>query len=555
MYETLSELLTIKPRILLVEDDPVARVSYQALLLEWGYEPVLAMGKGSALQDNARNKAREKRCSLAIIDLRLMDNDDESDISGLTLAEDLMAGYSIFTIVLSGHDNPESLRKVMDHPSIPFIGKQDRRSDIQQKLDEKAKRVCAVKRDIKFIDTEIIDEFLQSELVCQMGEYADQLVNILARMFPNAKSLAFEQLLSPGSTISSATRPNSVVLKVYEDDLEACIVKLGRATKIQKEARNFRRYISRKFTEGLNPQQIGKEEIAWDIGGIAYTYQGGNNATTFSNYYKEQDIVNIREVLSYFFLGTWKRYYKPEGRQHNSLPVEASNTSLYALYTSTWGVEWYEKKVREISKKTLKRIEPTLSVYSLPQPILWLEKKLANGDREFQPNNTVLTAITHGDLHGDNLLIDSRRNIWVIDFERCGEGHALQDFIELEVDILNRLEIQGDIETDYLKMCIKLFKQDKIQELREAETSFGDAQFDKAMNTISIIRGLASQCVDNVNTREYLIGLLFNMLFRAALIHEEDPEKSLRPLILAGFICHRLDNWSISWPPIEWNFN
>jgi CheY-like chemotaxis protein len=552
MYNTLADLLTIKPRILLVDEDPVARVSYQALLMEWGYDPVLAMGRGVTLQNDARIKAQEHRCSLALIDLRLMDNDDGTDISGLNLAKEMKSNFPITPIILSGYPSVLALRMLNEAQNIPFIGKQDRRSEMQIKLDEIAAKVCAAKRNMQFMETEILDEFLQSEIIRQMGAYTNQITNVLARLFPESKTLRFERLISPGSSVSSATRPNSIVMKVYEDDKEACIVKMARTSKIKKEANNFRRYILRKFTEGLNLQQIGKEKLAWDIGGIAYTYQGGKNARTFTNYYKERDIADIREVLSDFFLEIWGKYYK--GGRYDPPPLEKTDTSLYALYTATWGDDWHQK-VREISPQTLKHLEPILRTFGLPQPVKWLEDKLSSGNPEFQQGKNILTAITHGDLHGDNLLVDDRKNIGVIDYERTGEGHALQDFIELEADILNRLHTTGISRSAFWNMCLTLFKQDAIQELNEAETTSEDTQIDKAFRTISMIRGFAANCIPNPNAREYLLGLLFNMLFRAALVHKEDPQKSERPLLLAGFICHRLEHWNEPWTSTEWNFS
>ncbi len=47
-------------------------------------------------------------------------------------------------------------------------------------------------------------------------------------------------------------------------------------------------------------------------------------------------------------------------------------------------------------------------------------------------------AITHGDLHGDNMFVEED-HCWAIDFERTGRGHILRDFVELEEDIITRL--------------------------------------------------------------------------------------------------------------------
>lgn len=546
MLNIFSTYTRSKPRILLVDDDPSARIPYQALLMDWGYEPVLAMGKGISLKQDAIKKAEEKRCSLALIDLRLIDNDDETDISGLELAIELKTTFPIAPIILSGYESVEIWRKLQNHPGISFIGKQDRRSEFQEKLDNAAAKVCASKRDIKFTQIDVLDEFMQSELAQDMGEYTDQIVNVLARMFPEAKTLRFERLVTSDTTVSSATRPNSIVLKVYEDDLEACVVKLARAAKIQKEAENFRKYISRKLTGSFTPRQLGKEELSWDIGGIAYTYEGGKNAITFTNYYKEREHAHIKGILSTFFFETWRRYYSP--------PQEELNTSLYDLYKRIWGTDWYEKCVEEISKPAIEHARKTLQQYDLPEPIAWLENKVTKTHQDFTPVNTLPSAVIHGDLHGDNLLVDNKNIVWVIDFERCGWGYAQQDFIELETDILSRLHGHDVAPLPYYKMCLMLFKQSKISEIDEIE-DHKDERLTKAMKTISSLRGIAVECTKNTNIREYLMGLLFNMLFKAQLSHKEDPQKSERPLIIAGFLCHRLDHWGEPWPPVEWNLS
>jgi CheY-like chemotaxis protein len=53
-----TSLVYIKTRILVVDNDPKSRVASQSLLLDWGYDPVLAMGIGSKLIADAKDKAR-----------------------------------------------------------------------------------------------------------------------------------------------------------------------------------------------------------------------------------------------------------------------------------------------------------------------------------------------------------------------------------------------------------------------------------------------------------------------------------------------------------------
>jgi hypothetical protein len=102
-------------------------------------------------------------------------------------------------------------------------------------------------------------------------------------------------------------------------------------------------------------------------------------------------------------------------------------------------------------------------------------------------------------------------------------------------------------------MYLTVFKPTEITSLEENETFSDDADIEKALKTISTIREFAVKCTGMKDAREYLYGLLFNLIFRAQLLHKIDSAKSGHPLFLAGLICHHLDHWDQSWPPIEWN--
>lgn len=45
-------------------------------------------------------------------------------------------------------------------------------------------------------------------------------------------------------------------------------------------------------------------------------------------------------------------------------------------------------------------------------------------------------AYVHGDLNGANILLDSRHNVWIIDFFHTARGHVLKDLAKLENDLL-----------------------------------------------------------------------------------------------------------------------
>src|SRR5262245_15240860 len=84
-----------KIRVLVVENDADMRQAYAESLIEWGYEPLLIAGKGTALMEAARRSARESIFQVAQVDMRLGDDRDPDDQRGLELIPDLRPAVCI----------------------------------------------------------------------------------------------------------------------------------------------------------------------------------------------------------------------------------------------------------------------------------------------------------------------------------------------------------------------------------------------------------------------------------------------------------------------------
>jgi hypothetical protein len=256
-------------------------------------------------------------------------------------------------------------------------------------------------------------------------------------------------------------------------------------------------------------------------------------------------VEDIRECLDQFFTISWGKHY--ERRQ------SIENVSLFDLYNDVWG-DWYGKNVMGFPSESLWQDKTLIKLPGLSNPIEWFKDRIADcPDSSFCMVENTQKAVTHGDLHGDNLLIDSRKNAWVIDFERTGEGHALQDFIELEADIINRLDVFTDNPLSFYRTCLVLASQTQIKGLEENQITDWDPRIEKALKTISTLRSLALKCTGIQDARQYTLGLLFNAIFRATINKSERYRKhQQQALMLAAIFCHRLEHWNESWPPEEW---
>jgi FixJ family two-component response regulator len=545
----LNLILGTPPRILIVDNDERASDIYKELVKHWGYLPVVAQGSGNDLLDDARKKARKYRCHLALVDMRLIDDSDEDDTSGLDLIEQIKPAACI---VVSGHGKVSiAMKSVQEKGAASFIGKEDGPLAIKKAIETEIQKRSACARKLKIASINLLYPVPRTLFDPNISvEYHDQIADALALLFPEAHSLRIEKLLSGNSETGmlTAPRPRSIVLKIYEDDFQPVIVKFARPHKIEKEVRLFKKYIDRRLVGAFRPTLDGYT-VLWDIGAIKLSYVG-NITQTFPHFFQTQPIEKIERTLEHFFMHTWAEHYKKARK--------ASEISLFELYCSVWDKDWYQ---RVLSFKPLVPAEEMgnelWSRLGVKDPLHWLIENVASNDRKKDLSwvKETRVAITHGDLHADNLLVDDSDHAWVVDFERSGEGHALQDFVELESDLINRIVGSRDDIPSFYALCVTVCSMCEIGDntLLENQSLTWDEETLKLLKTIDVIRKLACKCSKIMDAREYLLCLFFNTVFRATITQAQTQEKSQkRAFMLASILCSRLERWNDPWPPQIW---
>lgn len=547
---TVHPILKQSPRVLIVENDPRTRESLQALISHWGYKPVIAEGEGEAITEDAIRKAREQRCQLAIVDMRLLDDFDINDRSGLDLVQKLKPAVSIVT---SAYGDEEVVSESLEEKGASaFVGKQRGPKVLKEKLERVIQTVCAVKKDFTIEPYDVVEQITKILFKENNVQFSDQLADVLAKLFPNVCEIRIEKpgKNQPSLTISTVPRPKSVILKVYErvgeNEKQPVLVKLARAEKIDKEVSRYEDFIRRQLV-GRYTANLEGSTCAWDIGGAIYSYFGDADVLPFSYYFQNESIENIKQCLEHFFTTTWSAHYKKA--------KVVNDVSLFDLYCQVWGTDWHERAVglQDFELELFMGKDKWEALHAI-HPIKWLKRHfLENKESDISTTEKTFLAVTHGDLHGDNMLIDKDHIAWVIDFERTGEGHALQDFVELESDIINRIKCSHENLRAFYQLCITITGQQEIASLSKNAVASNDQEIQKVLGAISIIRSTARESTNISNFREYLFGLLFNTIFRAT-ITPDDPlsDHQKRALMLASIICHRLEHWDEPWPPEEW---
>lgn len=148
-------------------------------------------------------------------------------------------------------------------------------------------------------------------------------------------------------------------------------------------------------------------------------------------------------------------------------------------------------------------------------------------------------SFVHGDLNGQNVIVDGRGNVWIIDFGRLRRGHALRDFAKLENDVLYVMtKIDGATCEQARAMVDALIDRDVAMPLGDPPASVRDAALVRAWSTIAKVRALAKPIAEQADANGYRVALL---RFAAHTLSFDEPtiEQRRWALWACGGLCAR----------------
>ncbi|GAB4531461.1 MAG: hypothetical protein Kow0063_10720 [Anaerolineae bacterium] len=511
-------------RVLVIDNDPQVRSDLYEILEPMGYRVQAAQGLGRELMDQAVELARTFRPHVAIVDVRLLDEYSD-DRSGLQLLESLQ---SAARILYSAYLTPElTLEVIRRYSTTRWVSKHQSPQQLLDEVDSAARQ--ASRRDLTLqrppaLDSQRIVEALfgpDSDVPYDMVE------DTLGQLFPENQKITLAPLGEERVTPFSVSRGRSFVSKVYPDDLEPVVVKLAPAGQARNEQKKYQEHVKGRLV-GQFYAQVEHTVEFWDIGGTTYSFLGSSLRAlpSFTVFYRrEKDPELILKPLRHFFQEVWGRHYHQ--------PLSRAPASLFQVYDQALRLR---TRLQSFGCRQESLTFPGLAT-PLPNPVSWT---LRNIKDSLFPE--AWCAITHGDLHGDNLFVDGE-HAWAIDFERTGPGHILRDFVELEVDILTRLVSLPRHDLSQLYALARALAED-ADPTRLGQTIaplLAGPETGRALRVISGLRDLAFQVTGCQNFREYLWGLLLDTLFVAALVSEDSPQRE-RALLLGAVLCERLQD-------------
>ncbi|MDQ5822817.1 MAG: phosphotransferase [Chloroflexota bacterium] len=568
--------------VLLVDNIPTVLQSSADKLSRRGYTVYPASTPEEALA-----VIDQKRIHLIIVDNRLRDDTDVTDFSGFELVNDERL-KSFTRCIYAFEAEPVVHKRWRDFVGTELPGNVEIFSKKEHKIEDivdgafqwpKAQPDAwsvginfELQKHINYdrgLTPLVLVESLKGapEDLMRKGMLAGEFADLFSRAFADYDSLVIGMRARGGG--------GSLVLLItpmrgdYPD--VPLIIKCGWLNNIKHEQENYRNHVMRRNpgrTAHLVEDQVYETQ---HFGLIKYLVAGENvwRTRTFSDFYRQQaNTEDITRAIEHVFGVATEAWHQPiaerrEGEYLNRFyeqrllrgragPASLSSEEMWAnVGTAVQRVITQARRQGLLASGTASM--PSMlpwriggRTYETPEPFQYLSQ-LRDQESTLFPRNYV-TSQGHGDLHGDNILVDEDTDTWLIDFEYTGWGPILQDPVELESSIHFRLLDENRPER-VLQLEAALGSHTMFTDPVPPPAELSAPHYEtlrKAYTVILALRSIAGN-IGDARPEDYLLGLIYHGL-RVVIDDRPQLTADLRPpwffqvqaLCLASFCCRQL---------------
>lgn len=506
----------------------------------------------------ARRLLAEARIHLAVLDIRMENDADEKDVSGLTLAKD-PTFRAVPKIILTGFPTYQAVREALGPaldglpPAVDFLAKQEGPGALIQAVERAFAQHVRINWDLVIRADERaslsfphLASLLQSEVPSErLSDRVDELEDLFCKLFYDKHQITLGRLLWH--------RHGRVCLSVFAFSpagiVEQRLVICGLRSQIEQEMACYKKHAPKG---GVGTTLVSSLTETTHFAAMAYDLHEADleQAQTFETFYRTSRTAQIREVVQYLFQTTLAGWHQ-EGR------VLHEARSLGRLYVEGLGLTQERSAVEALQQRAQALAQEALSLGATTMNLSTQELilRFPNGNAIVYPNpiprlyggadngQRVICRITPGRLSGDNILVDQNSRTWLTDFAQAGPAPLLWDFVSLEAiirfDLVDLADLQGlhDFETRLVtpvRLNDRLDIQDIDPPLRKAleviqevrRLAFSAAGGDSA----PYYQGLYSRAMSDV--AGYVPGLKYGRWELARLVHA---------LLAAAMICASIE--------------
>lgn len=460
---------------------------------------------------------------LAIIDVRLRDDTDDKDTSGITLAKK-KAFRPIAKIILTRYPTYQYVREALGPaldglpPAVAFI---DKREGIEAMLDEVEKAFekhvrinwqLTICWDIPYSFKKLVTWLAPQKMSTLLAERAGELEDLFRKLFTDYSQITINRCLS-----KEAGQVSLELFAYGQAGEQQFVVSCGERDVMTRELELYEQFVP----QGTGVGSTIKEKMAetTHFAAIAYRLVGGEleEMLPFKDFYATQPAESLGVALEHLFTATLAPWHK----KRRSYEAEQTPSDYYrawlGLSDDVLEQAACSQRVAAICGETLRAGLTPLdyapdkltfhladnSSLSYPNPVLALLG-------ESFPRQPITCALTHGEVGANTILVNQKGETWLRGFSHAGVGPLLRDWVSLEVNI--RLDL---LQTTDLSTRHRLEQQ--LLSVSELAASIPCQAFapeeEKALKAIERLRHAAAS-LPGSDDSSYLTGLFFCCLKR-----------------------------------------
>jgi len=429
-------------KILVVDNDADYLGSLTDYLETIGYEVYRA-----ETIERARQMLEYVWVHVVIIDIRLRDDRDPKDTSGLLLAKD-PAYHSVPKIMLTRYPTIAAVREALSHalkglpPAVDFIDKRDPNPQVLlTALDDAFKQHARLNFALNIAWSQplsfpaLINRLQAEHDNTRLLDRCAELEDLLRKLFYESKQLTIGRVLRHAS--------QRIVLEVFAYSEAGAerqyVVSCGNKTEIAAETQRYSNVAPNAGGNNSTIKALEAETVRFAA--AAYMLSNGDleEITSFREYYQskpQQLVAASLQRLYHETLAAWYRKGRKQLRDQgfSALLLEALGLRSDRLAPETLGHQCEALGQHIIGAGLARQIEGgnghvifrfhDNTTASYADPIFDRYEQLLN------PKLTILSGFIHGNIDAESILVDGTGQVWLIDFSRAGRAPLLLDLVE-----------------------------------------------------------------------------------------------------------------------------
>ncbi|HMN28353.1 MAG TPA: DNA-binding response regulator [Caldilineaceae bacterium] len=434
-------------RVLLVDNDRDFLETRTELLQQEGYLVYPAVSL-----EAARQRLAETWVHVAVVDIRLRDDNDDKDKSGLTFAKESLY-RAVPKIMLTRYPSYEQVREVMGPelaglpPAVDFIAKQGGIAALRTALDETFAKFVRIDEAL-VIRWQMAANFVTlagiidpAQPAAELWESAVELEDLFRRLFYACQQITLSQQLLVGE--------HYVVLAVSaygaDQSERQVIVSCGRVAAIEEKYRRYEQFAAPN--EGRGSTVLDAKAHTLNFAALAYRLVGGRSEEIkrFEEFYRANNAAEVEVALDHLYNNTLRAWHDRRQYYVPSATLSHDYASLLGVQVSALMPAELQPRIEAICQQAasgglaaLDYSPHHLTVRLAPERVQTLVNPAHCLTMQLDIGPSLYGAI-HGGVRPESVLVNPPGETWLVDFARAGAGPLLFDFVLLETTLMRDL--------------------------------------------------------------------------------------------------------------------